>query len=304
MPSMRLTGDEIAEIIASAQALTDMPAEERRAAELLKELLGGEYKPRDTAGAQGMHDFDLRLDDGKTFAVEVTTDTSRVHRAFQDQVNRISPLEVPGTDTGLACVPCDPWQWSPRPASQPQAHKGAPRRNCPDILRQIERAGLTELSVPPSPHRDNHAAHSKLRGLGVQLCYSFDASPDQNPRVEFGWASVSGATGPSMIVEAVNENLPNKVKKLLDAKTAGAAEAHLFLWLNFEDQHKWRRAAAMSFRRHAGIDGLVPINLHDIDAVWVAVDAALGDDPYCRHTWPILCFGADGWHDWRLRRSR
>ena len=66
-----------------------MPAEERRAAELLKQLLGGEYKPRDTDGAQGMHDFDLRLDDGRTFAVEVTTDTSRVDRAFQDQINRI-----------------------------------------------------------------------------------------------------------------------------------------------------------------------------------------------------------------------
>ena len=46
------TDDEIAEIFASAQALTNMPAEERRAAELLKELLGGSYTPRDTAGAQ------------------------------------------------------------------------------------------------------------------------------------------------------------------------------------------------------------------------------------------------------------
>ena len=90
------TDDEIAEIIASAQALTDMQAEERRAAELLKELLGGDYVPRDTAGAQGMHDFDLQLDNGRTFAVEVTTDTSRVDRAFRDQINRINPLDVPG----------------------------------------------------------------------------------------------------------------------------------------------------------------------------------------------------------------
>ena len=107
----------------------------------------------------------------------------------------------------------------------------------PDILQQLERTGLTELSVPPSPHQDNHEAQVKLRNLGVQLCFSFDASPDENPRVLFGGASASGHTGPSMIVEAVNESLPNKVKKLLDAKTAGAAEAHLFLWLTCETQY-------------------------------------------------------------------
>ena len=73
-----------------------MRADERRAADLLKELLNGEHAPRDTGGAQGMHDFDLRLDDGRTFAVEVTTDTSRVDRAFRDQINRVSPLDVPG----------------------------------------------------------------------------------------------------------------------------------------------------------------------------------------------------------------
>ena len=96
MVSKMFTDDEMAQILASAQALTNMPAEERRSAELLKQLLGGEYTPRDAAGAQGMHDFDLRLDNGKTFAVEVTTDTSSVDRAFQDQINRISPLDVPG----------------------------------------------------------------------------------------------------------------------------------------------------------------------------------------------------------------
>ena len=42
MSNMKLTDDEIAEIIASAQALSDMPPEERRAADLLKELLGDE----------------------------------------------------------------------------------------------------------------------------------------------------------------------------------------------------------------------------------------------------------------------
>ena len=302
MSNMRLTDDEITEIIASARALTNMPAEERRAAELLKQLLGGEYKPRDTDGAQGMHDFDLRLDDGRTFAVEVTTDTSSVDKAFQDQINRISLLDVPG----LTRV----WHvdlWTPGDGPDDQRASGrrvkALKAGLTDILRELERAGLTKWRVPVSPSRDDSAMDVRLRGLGVQLCSSFDADDDENPQVFFGDASFGGSTGPSMIVDAVNESLPNKVKKLLGAKDAGAAEAHLFLWLTFGQEHKRGRAEAMSFLRHTGLDELEPIDLQDIDAVWVAVDAGSGHAPDCRHSWPILCYDADGWHDWRLRRS-
>ena len=104
-------------------------------------------------------------------------------------------------------------------------------------------------------------------------------------------------------MDAVNESLPNKVKKLVKAKTAGAAEAHLFLWLISMQEHKRGRAEAISFLVHTGLDGLEPIGLQGIDAVWVAVDAGPRHPPYCQHSWPILCFDADGWHDWRLRRS-
>ena len=234
--------------------------EERRAADLLKQLLGGEYEPRDTDGAQGMHDFDLRLDGGRTFAVEVTTDTSRVDRAFRYEINRVSPLDV----TGLTRV----WRVDlATPGDGPDDQRASRRRvkaleaELPDILRQFERAGLTKWRVPRSPSRDNSAAVDKLRGLGVQLCFSFDPGPDESPQVFFGDASLSGATGPSMIVDAVNESLPNKVDKLVNAKTAGAAEAHLFLWLTTGQEHRRGRGEAISFLVHTGLDGLAPIDL-------------------------------------------
>ena len=173
----------------------------------------------------------------------------------------------------------------------------------PDILRQFQHAGLTKWRVPRTPSRDDSAAQDRLRGLGVQLCSSFDPHPDQSPQVFFGDASFGGATGPSMIVDAVNENLPNKVGKHINAKTAGAAEAHLFLWLKSAQEHKRGRAEAMSFLSHTGLDRLEPINLQGIDAVRVAVDDGPSHAPDCRHHRPILCFDADGWHDWRLRRS-
>lgn len=105
-----------------------------------------------------------------------------------------------------------------------------------------------------------------------------------------------------MILEAVNERLPSKVNKLVRAKTTGATEAHLFLWLVLGQEHK-RAANAMPFPRHTGLDGLEPIDLQGIDAIWVAVDAGPSHAPDCRHHWPILCYDADGWHDWQLRRS-
>lgn len=150
-----ITEDEKAEILAKAQTFTNMPAEERRAADLLKELLGGEYTPRDTAGAQGIHDFDLRLGDGATVAVEVTTDTSSVDRAFQDQIQRINPPEVPE----LTRV----WHVDLRtpgdgPDDQQASHKrvAALQAQLPDILRRLETVGLTELRVPPFPHQDDN----------------------------------------------------------------------------------------------------------------------------------------------------
>lgn len=296
-----ITEDEMAEILAKAQALTNMPAEERRSADLLKDILGGEYTPRDTAGAQGIHDFDFRVDDGKTFAVEVTTDTSSVDRAFQDQVQRINPLEVPE----LTRV----WHFDLRtpgdgPDDQQASHKrvAALQAQLPEILLQLESDGLTKLRVPPSPRQDDHPTQGKLRDLGVQLCSSFEASPDENPRVLFGVASIVGHSGPGMILEAVNKSLSNKADKLVWAKTTGATEAHLFLWLVLGQEHK-RAANAMPLPRHTDLDGLELIDLQGIDAIWVAVDAGPSHAPDCRHHWPILCYDADGWHDWQLRRS-
>ena len=302
MSDERFTDDEIAEIVASAQALTDMPAEERLAADLMKELLGGEYVPRDCGDAQGMHDFDLEFDDGRLVAVEVTTDTSGADRAFWDQIERISPLAVPGLQRVWHVDLSTPGDG---PGDQRAARKRveALKAELPGILSEAERSGLTELRVPRSVSRDAPAAMGGLRGLGVRLCHSFEPTPEQSPCVLFGAAGFGGTTGPDMIVDAVNEHLPRKLGKLLDAKDAGAAEAHLFLWLKSGQEHKQGRAEAMSFLEHTGLDALTPIDLRGIDAVWVAVDAGPRHAPDCRHLWPTLCFDADGWHDWRLRRS-
>ena len=157
-------------------------------------------------------------------------------KAFRDQINRVSPLDVPGPTRVRHVDLATPGDG---PNDQPAARGRveALKAELPDILRQFEHARLTKRRLPRSPSRDDSAAQDRLRGLGVQLCSSFDPDPDQSPQVFFGDASFGGATGPSRIVDAVNENLPNKVGKLVNAKTAGAAEAHLSPWSNSAQEH-------------------------------------------------------------------
>ncbi len=299
-----LSDQETAEILAAAEALSNMPPVERRAAELLKELLDGQgFTPRDTAGAQGMHDFDLHLDDGRTLAVEVTTDTSSVDRAFEHQIAQpFYPERLSRTWLVYCMVPG---------SSADDQRASAPRvkelkATLPAILQQLEETKMTELSVPPSPHSDSHPAHPILRELGVQMCYSFDASPETPPRVALrGPSHLSGATGPSLIIDAANQALSdeaNKRPKLINARTAGADEAHLFLWL-VHAQHHNRASTAMSFLRHDGLARLEPLDRQGIDAVWIAVDAGPSHAPCCRHLWPTLCYDANGWHDWQIRKK-
>ena len=176
-------------------------------------------------------------------------------RTFRDQINRVSPLDVPGLTRVWHVDLATPGD-GPDDQRAARARVEALKAALPDILRQFEHAGLTKRRVRRSPTRDDSAAQDSLRGLGVQLCSSFDPHPDQSPQVFFRDAPLGGATGPSMIVDAVNENLPNKVRKLVNAKTARAAEAHLFLWLNSAQEHKRARAEAMSFLSRTGPDGL------------------------------------------------
>ena len=260
MSDKRFTDDEMAEIVARARTLTDMRADERRAADLLKELLVGEHAPRDTDGAPGMHDFDLRLDDGRTLAAEATTDTSRVDKAFPDQINRVSPLDVPGPtrmrhvdlatpgnspddqQAARARVDALSSRWLPPPDSRgrPRTRGGAQSRVArhPPTVR-TRQADKTARAAHPVPRRCRGARQTERSRRATVL--PVRPPPDQNPQVFLGDAPLTGATQPSMIVNAANENSPNKAGKPVNAKTARAAEAHPFPRSNSAQQHKRAR---------------------------------------------------------------
>ena len=300
-----LSDEQKAKIIAFAEARSQMREErpeEYRAAQLLQSLLDGVwFTPRDGSGKQGMHDFDLDLADGRTFAVEVTSDKSQTDTAFESQVKRINPLLAPELAHSWDVLIESPGEDHTEQAAAGRRSKSL-RDNLPSVLLLVERYGISAEVEDVSTYRRRGESEvvDRLRGLGVR-----HASPREDDtgetRIELGQAALSGTVGPGALVNAVREHLPRKRDKLVNAKNEhDAAEAHLFIWLTIGERHRFGRAEALRYVEHFGLNGLEVVDLQGVDAVWVALD--VGPFPECRHLYPILCLDSDGWHDWRMRR--
>ena len=301
-----LSDEQKAEILAVAQARSQMReqrSEEYRAAQLLQSLLDGVwFTPRDVSGEQGMHDFDLDLADGRTFAVEVTSDKSQTDAAFQSQVERINPLPAPGRAHSWHVLISSPGEDHTDQAAAGRRSKSL-KNDLPSLLSQVESDGIFAEVKHVSPYRRRGESEvvGRLRGLGVRCASPLEDDTGET-RIVLGQAALSGAVGPGALVDAVREHLPRKRAKLINAKNEhGAAEAHLFIWLTIGEKHRFGRAEALHHVERFGLNDLEEVDLQDVDAVWVALDA--GPCPECRHLYPILCHDSDGWHDWRMRRS-
>ena len=302
--SKTLSDEQKDEIIAIAEARSPMEQqrfEEYRAALLLQSLLDGtRFTPRDVGVAQGMHDFDLDLADGRTFAVEVTSDKSQTDTAFQNQIKRINPLPAPGLAHSWSVLISSPGKDH---TDQPAAGKRSKSlKSClPGLLLQVESGGHFAEVKQISRYRSRGESElvDRLRGLGVRCANRWEEDAGEQ-RIVLRQAVLSGASGIGTLVDVVQEHLPRKRAKLVKAKDEyGADEAHLFIWLSLGEKHRFGRAEALRHVKRSGLDGLEAVDLQGVDAVWIALDASSGHAP----VYPILCCDADGWHDRRMRRS-
>lgn len=294
--------------IADAEARSEMQEtrpEEYRAAKLLQSLLGGRFIPRDVGGQQGMHDFDLEFADGAVFAVEVTTDNSQTDMAFQSQIRRIDPLETPGM--------AHSWRVEIAPPGEDHTDQAAAGKRTkklqdelPGLLSRVESENrfaevrcVSRYCKPDEPE-----VVGKLRYLGVRSAIC-DERTSGEKQIFLGPAGLGGWVGPCALVDVVQEHVPLNSAKLVKAKNKhGAAEAHLFIWLTLGQKHRFGRGEILlSYEESSGPDDFDRVDMHGLDAVWVAVDAGPSHAPDCRHLYPILCHDNDGWHDWRMRRS-
>ena len=252
-------------------AAVSVSPEERRAAELLVEMLGAErWTARDAHGADARtHDLDLEMRDGSVIAVEVTRDASGADWALDTALTK-HPIEAPG----LAAV----WRVWVTPRCQA---KELPKE-LPGLLAEMEKGERHNwVSKPPKRSDSDPCLDSKLQELGVWHARRCELD-EQGPRVLLRPADLPGSTGAAAIPDAVQRHVEGNRCKLLRARDSGeASEAHLFIWLQLDQPNS---AAG------AGPGELNSVDLQGIDAAWVTVD--------CAPPAPVYRFKSGCWTRW------
>ena len=278
-----------------------MRANERRAAELLVEILRARtWEARDVGAAQGMHDLDVVMSDGTVVAVEVTSDTSGADRAFDSAVREIDPIMVPGLP-GLWFVDVSP------PGDNPDDNTKARRRarelddKLPGLLAEVERcARHEEVKRILGSRRNDSELVEQLRALEVLGVRKYELD-ERGPRVHLVPAVFSGSTGADEIPAAVQRHVQANRDKLIAARDNDAAsEAHLFVWLQLGQPHRAAATSAVwSGSRFNDPYDLCFVDLQGIDAAWVAVDCDPPSAYHLHRSPPVYRFKSGCWTRWR-----
>ena len=283
--------------------------EEQRAARLLSRIHGypaGKVNdaciPRDVGRAQGIHEFDLFVDDERV-AVEVTSLTSNLDAAFRTELAQL---------TDRMNGHCDPPEWMRRywcvwvnvPGGQES--EAADHQAKRDVIEALE---ANTLALCTELHEDHDATdliqvvgtkHPGLRDLGIHEITGSPV-PSGGSRVQFhprptgGWLSGDG------LQQGVLQRLSShkKQRQAADAKCRGADSVHLFIWVPISQQHDGGAGFALRLG-DTDLLGEVP-DLGNYDALWLATDgwAADEDTGYPSDIWHA-CQGDSEWTRWRL----
>jgi len=226
---------------------------ERRAPELLQEILGGCCEWRDTPCAQGTHDFDIRLPTGELIAVEVT-------RVTDESLERVWARDNPWPAPRLKK------HWLLRVSPQSWDHKKIDKVQ--RSFERLEQLGVEEFRTHLDNEQDLPAQArpevERLGGLGV---IAGRARPGSG-RIEI--FTVETSVGDPLVVpkdiaegEAHKEDNKRKLSKAKEAK-----ERHLLIWVNpFAglDSYIWEAAEHV---RDVQPASLPP----EVDVVWIAIE--------------------------------
>ncbi len=220
----------------------------QRASRILGQTLGGTVVPRDVPGAPpGTHDFDVKLRDGRTVAVEETISTDRRIVQFWHVVHDES-WDAPSLRRS--------WLLNVTPPARVKTL----RDRVEPLLRALENAGVDKFGLLPGVTASSPEI-TELHGLLVKAGGVLPALP---PRI-FIMHTGAGATSTDAVREAIEQEAmkSDNRSKLVRAV---ADERHLFVWV---DPLGSPAAPATGFMDVAlpGGCNLPP----EIDVVWVAV---------------------------------
>ena len=142
---------------------------------------------------------------------------------------------------------------------------------------------------------DEHEVCAQLRSLRVRHARGFDWMRAGNIYIHQAGEPTSFSADD--VATAIEHEIPPNRDKLLEAKSAGAAEAHLFLWI--PGGTSLSDAAHVAARSSWDLGPPRPPDLQGLDSVWVA---ACGLPSSYRelhgYSWPIWQFANDRWHRW------
>jgi hypothetical protein len=227
---------------------------EQLASELLRKALGGMVKARDIPGAPpGTHDFDLVMSDGRVISVEVTIWTDPEAQQFW---RAASKHRTPSRLLGRSWVLI---------VSSPDVHVKTLQPRAGQILRELERRGITEFGFW-SAQGNEHVR--SLQQLGITRGRSFDWAP----ACIYFVLLEGGSVNVDAVAEAV-EREAGKSDNLHKLRNAPGHERHLFVWI---EPLSGEAAAAMGF-----IEVKPPRNCNlpeEIDVVWIATPTETAAD--------------------------
>ncbi len=193
---------------------------ELAACRVIEAHLGVPVEQYDDGSQTGMHDLDILYPDARRGAVEVTAAEDQALAADYGALRRRPVLHDGRLTRGWLAV------------VRQSASVNRLRAELPDVLHQLERAGVYEASVyrQGSPHEQSEWASGLVAGVGaetVKATASFSAGTIAlTGAMRVSWLSQD----PDDVVAFVEQFVASRPEDVVKLERSGADERHLFIW--------------------------------------------------------------------------
>ncbi|WP_420621094.1 hypothetical protein [Candidatus Poriferisodalis sp.] len=240
------------------------------------------------------------MPDTSRIAVEVTSHTAGNRAAFASELGHRNPIMADSLRLYWQVdinVPVE--RWADHKSVRPLLDQIEDELE--EILLQVERDELFEevgFVRPGSGSSAEHPLRRRLRDLNIVAVKAVELGDGgeiwlQPPYLE------PFSFNPNDIARAAGAHVEPNLKKLLAAKSNGAGQAHLFVWLPPGiGRNPGASAATRGILEHERVT--VSIDLQGLDAVWITSSGRHDFEEVHGHRVPVYRYDQHGWHKYIL----